>query len=124
MAKGQGRPMALTESAETTAAKPSTEPIERSMPAAAMTKVEAKPRMPMTDVASRMLKAFDRLRKYGEAIDSPTIRTMSTIRLSSRIAPPSPRSVRGRRVAARVVAMCVSTKAPTRKPSPADQISG
>jgi hypothetical protein len=63
IATGQGSPKEFTLSAPTTPDSASTEPSDRSMPAAAITKVAPKPRMPITAVASRMLRKFETLRK-------------------------------------------------------------
>ena len=63
IATGQGRPSALTLSAHTTPDKASTEPSDRSMPAAAITKVAPNASTPIDGVASRMLRKFETLRK-------------------------------------------------------------
>ena len=66
-------------------AKARTEPTDRSMPAEEMTKVAPIARTPMTEVARRMLRKFETLRKNGERIDIAAIRTASTTSNSSRM---------------------------------------
>src|ERR1700740_2526863 len=64
---GQGRSRLLTARQPTTPEKAMSEPTERSMPAEEMTKVMPIAMTPSVAVASRMLRALETLRKYGQA---------------------------------------------------------
>ena len=64
--------------APATPANPITDPTDRSSPAELITNVEPIASIPITEVARRMFRKFEMLRKYGDKRDIVTMRIPKT----------------------------------------------
>ena len=76
--KTQLSPIWFITTAPATPAKPITDPTDKSSPAELITNVEPIARIPITEVARRIFRKFEMLRKYGDNRDIVIMRSPKT----------------------------------------------